>query len=463
MANLPLAPTGNGPLAYGLAVGTGSSLWAIVDNAGLGPVVCAAIASLVPITANLVQAYRAARDSAPSFRRDCRMDSPALELEPDAPPLRLAYLDPGELDAHPENWKFHDGPQLEALSDFIGEVGPAGALLFNETTGKLLDGHGRREILKGKPFPVLVGRWSPEQERKILAYLDPTGWMARTNGAALSSLLDGANSLLGTLKEESPRLLELLDAVKASAEAPPVDKPASDAGADQVLDQSAPSRPAAAETPDALWPSDNLWGVPLLDISLQADAVEFPVVLWGTQGQTRAMRGTWVFYTSDSSFEILWANPGKVLPSGAPCLVEPNYSTHDQTPFACALWSIYKRRWLARYWQSQGKRVFVDLNIHHSLLEPHEATGGQIPGLLGVPPGWKAYASRAHANRPAMLEAEYAVACQHAGGPALFLVYGGGKAVRELAMSRGWAWVPEQSDTVRGKDLGGVVEPRKDG
>ncbi len=385
-----------------------------------------------------------------------------MELLEAARPLRLEYLEPELLDAHPSNWKFHGPDQLGALSDFMDSVGWAGALLFNEQSMRLLDGHGRKDLFAGKgPVPVLVGNWNLEQERQILAYLDPVGWMAKTDGAALERLLSGADGLLGLLTSESPRLTELLDAVKASGEATGENddvQPGGPAGGAGV-ECEAPTRPAAAETPDAVWPSADPWGIPLLDLAMQADSVEFPVTLWGTQGQTKAMRGTWCFYTADSSFETLWANPGKVLTSGAPCLVEPNYSTHDQTPFAASLWGIYRRRWLARYWQSQGRRIFVDVNVHHDLLAPHEATAGQIPALLGVPRGWAAYASRAHANRPEMLEAEYEVIAAHADGRTpLFLIYGGGAKVRELARARGWAWVPEQSDTVRGKDLGGVLE-----
>jgi hypothetical protein len=158
-------------------------------------------------------------------------------------------------------------------------------------------------------------------------------------------------------------------------------------------------------------------------------------------------------------FEPLWQNPGKVLPSGAPCLVEPNYSTHDQTPIVCDLWGIYRRRWLARYWQSQGRRVFVDINVHHRLLHEHEATPGHAPAFLGVPRGWRAFATRAHANRPEMLAAEYDAALAHSGAPSLlFLVYGGGKRVEALARERGWVWVPEYHDTARGR-YGDRLEP----
>ena len=371
-------------------------------------------------------------------------------------PLRLEYLDPSQLDAHPMNWKLHPAEQLGALEDFISEVGWAGALLLNERTNKVLDGHGRRQLFAGRgPVPVLVGNWTEEQERKILRSLDPTGWMARVDGAAFE-LLQHGNDLLPALDPGSERLQALHAEVRAAGELFNKEQErerererekekAEDAPA-AAAELEPPKRPSAGEVPDAIWPTDNAWGVPVLLPELQADAVEFPVLPWGCQGQTRAMRGTWVFYVADSVFGVLWQNPAKVLPSGAPCLVEPNFSTSDQTPLVASLWTVFKRRWLARYWQSQGRRVFVDLNVHHSLLVPRDETGGKAPALLGVPEGWKAYATRAHANRPEMLVEEYGVARAHAGGTPLFLVYGGGKRVQELAREHGWVWVAERHD-----------------
>lgn len=366
-------------------------------------------------------------------------------------PLRLEYLDPASLSEHPDNWKFHGSDQLESLDEFMGSVGWAGALLLNERTGRLLDGHGRRQLTlgKGELVPVLVGNWTEEQERQILLMLDPLGWMSTANKRALESLRQAQAA-----PPKTGHLQALLDLVSQAADLLP-GSPAEDGapgdgdgrGSSQAEDP-APKRPSASEVPNALFPSDNPWGVPLLDALWQADVVEAPVTLWGSQGQSRRMPGTWVFYTQDEVFDSLWENPGKVLPSGAPCCVEPNWSTTDQAPFAVSLWSIYRRRWIARYWQSQGRRVFVDLNLHHSLLEPHEAVGGRVPAFLGVPKEWRAYASRAHGNRPEMLEAEHAAAVRHAGTESLlYLVYGGGKRVEEMAKARGWVWIPERADS----------------
>jgi len=105
--------------------------------------------------------------------------------------LRLEYLDPAELAANPANWRRHPPSQVAALKVVLAEVGWAGALLFNERTGRLIDGHARREITKpGERVPVLIGSWSEEAERKILATLDPLSAMASADQEKLLTLLE---------------------------------------------------------------------------------------------------------------------------------------------------------------------------------------------------------------------------------------------------------------------------------
>ncbi|WP_020474856.1 ParB N-terminal domain-containing protein [Zavarzinella formosa] len=108
------------------------------------------------------------------------------------PRLRLEYRLPAELVENPRNWRAHPPAQVAALEGLLGEVGWAGALLFNERTGRLIDGHARRAIAIRKPgeaVPVLIGDWSEEDEAKILATLDPVAAAADADQGALASLL----------------------------------------------------------------------------------------------------------------------------------------------------------------------------------------------------------------------------------------------------------------------------------
>jgi hypothetical protein len=117
----------------------------------------------------------------------------ARKLEPEkAEPLRLEWRSPAELAENPLNWRTHPPAQVQALTDVLGEVGWAGACLYNERTGRLIDGHARRKVAMdqgSERVPVLVGSWSEEQEAKILATLDPLAAMAEADAAKLDALL----------------------------------------------------------------------------------------------------------------------------------------------------------------------------------------------------------------------------------------------------------------------------------
>ena len=103
---------------------------------------------------------------------------------PPKPPLRLEWIEAGSLTENPGNWRRHSQEQLQSLRELLDDptVGWAGACLFNERTGRLVDGHARREMVDPKtPMPVLVGNWSEEAEAKILATCGPgTSKIGRT-------------------------------------------------------------------------------------------------------------------------------------------------------------------------------------------------------------------------------------------------------------------------------------------
>lgn len=107
--------------------------------------------------------------------------------------LRLEWVEAGTLTAHPSNWRRHPEGQITALQAVIEDpaIGWAGALLFNERTGRLIDGHARKKIVDESAIvPVLIGSWSEEAERKILATLDPLAAMAEADTEALKGLLE---------------------------------------------------------------------------------------------------------------------------------------------------------------------------------------------------------------------------------------------------------------------------------
>lgn len=127
--------------------------------------------------------------------------------------LRLEWRSPSELAENPSNWRRHPDQQINALTDVIAEVGWAGACLYNERTKRLIDGHARRKVAIAQgsdKVPVLVGDWSEEDEKKILATLDPLAAMAEADKGALDKLLaevstqsEAINAMLEDLAESA--------------------------------------------------------------------------------------------------------------------------------------------------------------------------------------------------------------------------------------------------------------------
>lgn len=107
--------------------------------------------------------------------------------------LRLEWIEAGSLSENPANWRRHSPEQLQSIKDLLQdpEIGWAGACLYNERTKRLIDGHARKSVADPKtPIPVLVGNWSEDAERKILATLDPVGAMAQGDPSAYAALVE---------------------------------------------------------------------------------------------------------------------------------------------------------------------------------------------------------------------------------------------------------------------------------
>lgn len=189
--------------------------------------------------------------------------------------------------------------------------------------------------------------------------------------------------------------------------------------------------------PDAVFASDNQYEIPTLDLNMQAEYVEAPVKMWGQNTRRHKFTGTYGFYVKDYKFTALWKHPDSLLKTGCSVAIEPNFSTSNDMPRIIALYGIFQKRWIARFWQMYGVRIIVDLNISQKFLERD--------ALLGVPAGWGSFATRAQRGTNELLSKIYEIAYQKARGkPRLFLVYGGGQKVQTLCQEQGWLWIPEQ-------------------
>lgn len=347
--------------------------------------------------------------------------------------LTLEYLDPRDLTPQARNPWHHPEAQADSLAGVIDQAGWAGAALLNRTTGRLIDGHLRREeaIRRGELLPTLVDEWSEAQERLLIATINPIAMLAEGNREQLADL---AASVTADVDAGLLQTDERLDAIIQAIVTEPTDE-----------DEEGPEL-ERGDVPDALFPTDNEWQIPLLDIKRQADAVDLPVVTWGSIARTSRIKGTWHFYTDDDRYIELWVDPSPVPNTGCVNCVEPNFSVYDQMPRAVGLYRIYQKRWIARYWQSLGIRVFVDLNVSAPFADLN---------LLGVPEGWRAYATRGYTDQLGALDREHGLAVERAGSDdVLFLVYGGGKAVIDLCGRRGWVHIEEHMDRVRAERSG---------
>ncbi|MEZ3576807.1 DUF4417 domain-containing protein [uncultured Duncaniella sp.] len=174
---------------------------------------------------------------------------------------------------------------------------------------------------------------------------------------------------------------------------------------------------------DCLYPSDNKYDIPCLRSDRQGGHLLLPFAPYGAGRKTKTAQ-TIHFYVDDYRFASVWKNPAKVLNTCARAVIEPNFSLFDTTPFAQGLDLIYKKRWLARYFQECGLNVYADLNVSSKFYEVNR---------LGIPAGYNAFATRGTRGHLAELETELMIA-REISGQAIpnLIVYGGGQEIHDF-------------------------------
>ncbi len=99
---------------------------------------------------------------------------------------------PDQLLANPANWRVHPRAQQDALNGVLSEVGWVQDVVVNQRTGHLIDGHLRVSLAlkRGEPsVPVIYVDLSEDEERLVLATLDPISAMAAADKEQLDALL----------------------------------------------------------------------------------------------------------------------------------------------------------------------------------------------------------------------------------------------------------------------------------
>ncbi|MFI5262049.1 MAG: hypothetical protein ACHQZR_05810 [Candidatus Limnocylindrales bacterium] len=100
---------------------------------------------------------------------------------------------PADLVPNPHNWRTHPADQQQALAGALGEVGWVAGVTVNQTTGHVVDGHLRIDLAVARHeqlVPVTYIELSEDEERLVLATLDPLAAMAEAEASKLADLLE---------------------------------------------------------------------------------------------------------------------------------------------------------------------------------------------------------------------------------------------------------------------------------
>ena len=323
----------------------------------------------------------------------------------------LEAVDPATLGDNPRNWKTHPPSQLDAALAAIKRVGWVLPLLYNLTTSRLIDGHGRKAkaVSAGLAVvPVAKGRWTEEEENFLLHSLDSIGSMYLINPErlkSLSALVSRQTQAVSTLTGEHKKALDKLTGgmtglARAIEDNRRDRSPLSLATlsprekripVDEEEEDSVDSEPAIEETvplDDVHFPGDPTWEIPELDSKLLCLPSQVPrrvydrspesvsnsswycltAQAWPERQASDIRGGTLGLFCDDYQMMGFYDNPGPYIDDlkswDFDIYCQPDFSTYDEWPFPLKFWMFYKSRWVARYWQAHGLRI---LPVLHSV------------------------------------------------------------------------------------------------
>jgi hypothetical protein len=376
------------------------------------------------------------------------------------------------------NPKRHRHKDLAALHESFSQTGFKDFIKYDPVADEIIDGHGRvaQALSDGmKALPVLIVRDLTPDKVKLLAILynrtpELSSYDEKMLVENLAELrnLDVDFSYLGYDKykydidmaigskldmvEEVQRVaqdLQYAESEELGSEDPytmpqntalsqpkPQGKPLSLA----PMQSSALKKETGMGLADTIFPGEPEFGIPMLSLDYMATEATLPFVKWGEIRSKNQMNGSWHFYVFDGKLYRLEFNPEQLLASNAQNFVEINYSIRNAHSRAYALGQIDRKRRMARWLQSKGKRIFVDLNVGKKHMQDN---------LLGIPEGWKAFATRGYTNKIQYIDEQINIALKIAGTEdIIFVVYGGGEIVEECCKAAGCIYIPERMQCV---------------
>ncbi len=360
--------------------------------------------------------------------------------------MNIQDIDINLLVPYENNAKLHPDWQIDAISESIKLSGFDVPLVVVPQGDKFLivKGHGRR--LAGlkmglTQLPCYISPLSADAAIKAARVLDnktnESGYDLQLLVAELEEIAQADSSLFtGYDDQEYEELIEQLSESATNE-------------LNQLIDGEGDLEDSeSSPEPNDIFPSSNEWDIPDLDLNMQPDTTDIDWLKWGVQQRTATHDGGIHFYTDDYKFSAVWDKPDDLLETGCSVVIEPNFSTWANMPRALAMTDIYKKRWLARYWQKKGVRVWVDVNTSPHL---HDLN------FLGVPKEWRYFATRYLASfddgnvagYDATMSDWHAIVDYTGTDECVLLVYGARPTTFQDA-PRQWILQLEHSDFIRG-------------
>lgn len=354
----------------------------------------------------------------------------------------LTYRKVSDIHPCPENPRKITKVQMERLVDSIRINGfyKHRPMALVERSGKLivLDGNQRLKAAKKLKLEVvptiLYTETTPEDEKEIILRGNINNGEWNFDALKVNEIWSDVDfSFVGL---EFPN--EKTNKGKAKKTEPKEEEDPEDNIPDDGEDEEADKEKEAFYWDmfsDVLYESDNVFEIPNLLLEMQAGKVELPLSPWGANSRLRKDVATYHFYVDDYRFEALFKDPIKLLMSGCKAVVEPNCSCHDQTPIAWGIQLIYKKRYLSRYFQECGIKVYADLNVSHKFIEYNK---------MGIPKGYNAFFTRGLDGWMESLKSDLHVAQEISGleKPNL-IVYGGGDEIKDFCRKHGLLYITD--------------------
>lgn len=346
----------------------------------------------------------------------------------------LVWLDPKDLSDHPDNWNLHPERQVSAIGASIDANTFFNPILYNLETNRIVGGHGRKKAAirkKLESVPVVRGRWTKEQELRILRDDNILSRMSEVDPNALDALNERINRASESVKNASQRTkldLERLqkdtkdlasqisEGVTPATFEPSEDRRVRPTNAErQVLDKEKEDDRGdviqVTINDDAIFESSNEFGIP--DLRSDMLAPEGPVGTWARQSDIleegnlwycisakplpkpdQRSGGTLGFFTEDYRFQRCYERPSdfygeNIAEADWTAVVEPDFSIYADYPFALRLFQLYKNRWCARFWQELDIPVIPQIYTLHdwsskNVLFSKDVVYGTLPRKIPV-------------------------------------------------------------------------------